>query len=381
MRDRGDLSDFSVLTARLPRSRREPSPRAFRPAASSASPLARAGQVRVPFVTRRRLRVALAVLWLLDGALQLQPFMFTRGFAQKVIAPSAAGQPAFVAAAVHWSAALIGSHPVLFDMLFAGVQLIIGAGMLLTRTVRVALAASVAWALGVWLLGEGLGGIGGGATFLSGAPGAVVLYAGIGLAAWPRLGSAGRGRLRDCGRNVRSWAAILKVVGADEQPASWVPVAWTVTWVLFAILQALPANNGARALGAQIAANAANAPDWLAHTERAMDAVVRHQGVLPVAMLVALEAAIGLLALRPGVPRKVSAVMGIALALAVWVIGQAFGQIPTGMGTDPNSAPLVALLGVAVLGRVGPVRAGSALRNRRSGAKDHSEVDQSLDAA
>lgn len=28
------------------------------------------------------------------------------------------------------------------------------------------------------------------------------------------------------------------------------------------------------------------------------------------------------------------------------------GQIPTGMGTDPGSAPLVALLGIALLGRL-----------------------------
>ncbi|MGH9100811.1 MAG: hypothetical protein ACRDV8_11365, partial [Acidimicrobiales bacterium] len=34
-----------------------------------------------PLVSRRRLQIALALFWLLDGALQLQPFMFTRGFA------------------------------------------------------------------------------------------------------------------------------------------------------------------------------------------------------------------------------------------------------------------------------------------------------------
>ncbi len=39
-------------------------------------------------VTRRGLQLALAALWLLDGALQFQPFMLTRGFAHDVIAPA-----------------------------------------------------------------------------------------------------------------------------------------------------------------------------------------------------------------------------------------------------------------------------------------------------
>jgi hypothetical protein len=36
---------------------------------------------RLRHITRRDLQVALGVLWLLDGALQAQPFMFTSGFA------------------------------------------------------------------------------------------------------------------------------------------------------------------------------------------------------------------------------------------------------------------------------------------------------------
>lgn len=43
---------------------------------------------------RRRLQIALAVLWLLDAALQYQPFMFSREFATQVLAPTAEGNPA-----------------------------------------------------------------------------------------------------------------------------------------------------------------------------------------------------------------------------------------------------------------------------------------------
>ena len=36
-------------------------------------------------LTRRNLQIALGVLWLLDGALQLQPFMFTTGFSNDIL--------------------------------------------------------------------------------------------------------------------------------------------------------------------------------------------------------------------------------------------------------------------------------------------------------
>lgn len=322
------------------------------------------GLQRSPLLSRRRLQIALGLFWLLDGALQLQPFMFSKGFAQKVIAPAAIGQPTFVAAAVHVSASMIGGHPVFFDAAFATVQLVIGAGLLFTRTVRMALVASVAWALGVWVFGEGLGGLGSGATFLVGAPGAVILYAVIGLAAWPRLErsrpdlDSNRAHLR---RRLARWGERAH----DEPPARWVSAAWTITWLLFAALQALPENTDARSLKEQVTANAANAPAWLAHAEHAIGVALGHQDTVAATALVVAEVAIGLLALRRGAPRRLAVVTGIALALAVWVFGQAFGQIPTGMGTDPNSGPLVALLGLAVLARAGRPWVGTPAQDRR----------------
>jgi hypothetical protein len=109
-------------------------------------------------ITRRHLQIALGLLWLLDGALQLQPFMLGTGFARQIIAPVAAGQPAFVADPIHWAASLIAAHPVAWDVPFAAVQLLIGLGLLVPRTARLALAASIPWSLGVWFFGEGLSG-------------------------------------------------------------------------------------------------------------------------------------------------------------------------------------------------------------------------------
>ncbi len=51
---------------------------------------------------------------------------------------------------------------------------------------RVALAASIAWAIGVWWFGEGLGGVlSGAAGPLNGAPGAVIIYALLAVLLWP----------------------------------------------------------------------------------------------------------------------------------------------------------------------------------------------------
>lgn len=304
-------------------------------------------------LSRRTLQFTLGVVWLLDGALQLQSFMFTKGFATQIILPTGSGQPALVSGPVHWAGSLILAHPVPLDAAFALVQLAIGAGFLFRRTVRPAIVVSIVWALGVWFLGEGLGGLATGATtFVTGAPGAAILYAVIGLAAWPQLGGKRRGQLLGRGHSLTTRMHVIALRTTDAPPARWVPAAWALVWGLFALLQALPVNASGSTLASQIAGGATGAPHWLAHTQHAIARSLAHDGIGPVVVIVAIELAIGALGLLPGRVRFVAAVAGIVAALAVWVIGQAFGQIPTGMGTDPNSAPLVALLGVALLGRV-----------------------------
>jgi hypothetical protein len=65
------------------------------------------------------------------------------------------------------------THPALFNALFATIQLALAAGLLWRRTTRLALAGSLVWTLGVWWLGEGLGGLlTGTAHPVTGAPGA-----------------------------------------------------------------------------------------------------------------------------------------------------------------------------------------------------------------
>jgi hypothetical protein len=51
------------------------------------------------------------------------------------------------------------------------------------------------------------------------------------------------------------------------------------------------------------------------------------------------------------------------VAAVIWVVGEAFGTIFTGGGTDPNSGPLLALLAVAYW----PVRTWPQRRRTQSG--------------
>jgi hypothetical protein len=286
------------------------------------------GAGKAPFLSRRRLQVVLGCLWLLDGALQLQPFMFTSGFAHQVIAPAAVGQPLVVGGAVRWSAAVIATHPAVYDTLIAMVQLGLGVGLLVPRAARIAIVASVMWALGVWYFGEGLGGIAGGsASLLNGAPGAALLYGVLAVAAWPRT------RLDE-----------------DEGPPPvWTVRVWTLLWVGYGVLNLLPGNDSPRQLAAPIVANVSSSPPPLAAVDRIAAAALHALGSPALPLLVGLMTGVGLLGLVPGRGRRVAVGAGCALAFAAWVVGQSFGQLTSGQATDPNAAPLVILLGLVIL--------------------------------
>lgn len=200
------------------------------------------------------------------------------------------------------------------------------------------------WASGFF--GEGLGGLGSGhADLLTGAPGAVLLYAVLAVAVWPTPALRAGTGLRGLGR-----------MRTDLPPAAWLPAAWAALWVGSALLRALPGQNSGRDLAAEISGNADGAPGWLAHLDRALGHDVTGTGSWVIVALVIAEGVIGLAALRPGTTRTLACGAGIVVSTAFWVVGQSFGELYTGQATDPNAAPLVALLAIAVLGVRGPRR-------------------------
>src|ERR1700745_1734058 len=104
---------------------------------------------------RRKLQLALGVIWVLDGILQFQPSMFTKSFPD-MLAESAHGNPGVAAAPITWSASLIDHHVVVLNAIFATIQLALGLGIAWRPTVRLPLRASRAWGVAVWGVWWGL---------------------------------------------------------------------------------------------------------------------------------------------------------------------------------------------------------------------------------
>jgi len=294
--------------------------------------LERTGATTSPGTDARRvLQLILAATWLLDGLLQYQSSMYTTMFGE-MIGDSATGNPGVIASPISWNAVLVEHHLVLLNTVFATIQLLLGLGIAYRPTVRVALAASIAWSLGVWWFGEGLGGVlSGGASPVNGGPGAVILYALLAGLLWP----ADR-------PGVTAPFVAARAVGA--------PVArllWLTLWGSLAYFALTPANRAPQALHDMIVGMTGGEPGWVTGLENHAAALLDHQGltasiVLAVALIVI---AVGVF-LPPPLARS-ALILALVVAAFIWVFGQAFGQILTGGATDPNSAPLLALLALA----------------------------------
>ena len=282
---------------------------------------------------RRGLQIALGVIWLLDAALQYQPVMFSKMLATMMLAPAGAGLPFFVSGPVHLTARIVATSPAAWNAAFATIQLALGAGLLFRRTARAALAGTIAWALAVWWLGEGLGGILSSATSspLTGAPGAAVLYALLALLIWPSASSAKPG-----GQIADPAHASVAESGPLGRHAR---LAWFVTWAVMAAL--------------------------MAHAPFRAAALTAAGGTPALVITAVFTAAFGFAAagvLFPATTRAALITAAIAAAL-LWAAGENYGAIFSGMATDPNSGPLLVLLALAFW----PVRRVSAAPVRDHG--------------
>ncbi len=287
---------------------------------------------------RRTLQIALGLIWLLDAALQYQPYMFSRAFVTGIIEPTAQGNPGPIAHPITWSAHLMAHHIVVFNAAFATVQLVIAMGLFYRRTVKAALVLSVVWALAVWWFGEGLGGVLTGATPLMGAPGAVVLYAFLAVALWPKPTNP-----------------VPSVAESGPLGSFGAGAAWVALWVSMEYLFLLPANRAASAAHDAIAGMADGEPGPIAALDHHLANFFAGNG-LAVALTFSLAfAAIGASVLLPTSPvaitaRRAAIVLAILVGLAIWT-AENFGGILTGQGTDPNSGLLLVLVAAAYWSR------------------------------
>ena len=281
---------------------------------------------------RRPLQLVLATIWLVDGLLQFQPFMFTRAFGSQMLAATAQGNPSPVAHSISWADLVIGHHSVVADAIFAVIQVLIGFGIAWRPTVKPALALSIVWSCGVWWFGEGLGGLfSGTANPVNGAPGAVLLYAVLAVLLWPadRTGATPR-------------FVAARAVGQPIARGIWV-----VLWGLLGCFAVLGANRSPQGLNQLVSQMASGEPRWLAGLDHHVANVLAHRGL---GVSVALAVILGIIAVGVFLPDRLARLtiaLAVALGLAIWVLGENFGALFTGSGTDPNSGPLLMLLAAA----------------------------------
>jgi hypothetical protein len=307
----------------------------FTPSAHTAADTSLLARARAYFASdpRRAIQSALGLVWLLDGGLQFQSFMYGKGFIE-LLTKNAEGQPGWLHDSIIWGAHQAHHNLTVFNTLFALVQVAIGLGLLYRATTKPALAVSFVWAFIVWWFGEAFGMLFMNmANPLTGAPGAVLLYALIGLMVWPTGRPAG----------------LLGVRGSR--------IMWSALWLVLAWVWLMEPASSKNATSGAIEA-APSGMSWLSEVQKWAAEGAKGNGLVIALVLGALSAAIALSVALDWHPRGFI-IASIVLSLLYWVVGQGFGGIVQGGATDPNAGLLFAILGWAMLALVLPfMRAG-----------------------
>jgi cytochrome oxidase Cu insertion factor (SCO1/SenC/PrrC family) len=292
---------------------------------------------------RQLLRVGFGLLWILDGILQAQPKM-AGGLAAQVIEPTAAASPAWVQHVVNWGGTNWSFHPIQSGAASVWIQVGIGLWLLVAKSgpwSRLAGLAAVAWGLVVWVFGESFGGIfAPGLSWLTGAPGAVLLYVVAGALvalperAWrsPRLG---RLLLGGTGLFLIGMAVLQAWPGRGFWPGTIDGGVHSRPGTLAGMVQQM---------------SGTPQPHVLSALEARFGSFAASNGLAVNLVVVIALAAMGAIFLT-GKPRLVRYAVwfGIVFCLADWVLVQDFGFLG-GLGTDPNSMiPFILLFSAGYL--------------------------------
>ena len=301
---------------------------------SSATLTPSSGQIPVtsdraaPSTARRRLQLVLAGLWVLDGVLKLQPFMFTKDFAPMTLGVASDGAPFWLADPMNWVQRIIVSHPVGPVVVFALIELLIGFAIAYRPTVRYGLLACLCWVPFLWFFAEGLGGMTAGTGPFGGAPGASILYGALAVLLWPTDRTGVSEAVRFVGTRVAQ-------------------IVWLVLWGLLAVLSFLPHNTAADSISTAISNNVSGTPLWYTWLLDHAASWTSGRGAevsITLGVLLVLVA-LSVLAKDRRVVRA-GLVLAIVISAVIWVFGEGLGMPFMGMATDPDSGPLLAIIAI-----------------------------------
>ncbi|QSO52195.1 hypothetical protein JZ785_26230 [Alicyclobacillus curvatus] len=278
------------------------------------------------------IRKGIGILWIVAGLLQFQPLMFTPDFyawyppkiMESTIQGAADGQPSFVTALMHHGSTLWSTHPVLFNILAASLQLAIGILMLFgRRSLQTAgFVLSVVWGLVVWIFAEAFGHLFGGPSYLIGSPGAALLYV---VSSLLLLG--------------------LRGVFDGERARMVLRYLATLFWFSMALFQVLPSEGFWHPTALMESFGTAGAlpqPRFIASPiEHFALTIMQYYGLinLVLVLFMLMMAMLTLLDLW----NKVTIASAFVWLFWSWWFGQDFGGLFAGAATDLNSIPVIAL--------------------------------------
>lgn len=291
---------------------------------------------------RTAIRRTLGILWIADAVLQLQPLMFTMDMVTNVMKPLLTHQPLWLLTLLTQAVNLFSAHLLLGNVLVAAIQMLVGLLLLFQPTARAGLIISIIWGMGIWILGEGMGGLlTGQASLFSGAPGSALLYV-----LWALFLLHPRSQVRDKARRLVEWGlAALFAAGAVMQS---LPGWWTQP-VLFSQIDS------------NLTATTVPQPHWVQVPILWIMAAVQQHPVQSNGVIILICALLGAAWAMRWPARTLLATASLIWLLAIWWLGEGFGMLLVGMSTDPNTAPLIALGVLAVFmpssqrtGQLGP---------------------------
>lgn len=242
--------------------------------------------------------------------MQFKPLMFTQNFVTSVIWPNTWYQPMDIAYPIYLAGKIILINVTGFDIIFGSIQVAIGLLLITGKYTKAVIIFSVIWSVAVWWIGEGFGSLfTGQASLLTGAPGAVILYALVGIILYPSR-DAEKAEINS--RKIARYSlGFLFIMGFILQMQPYYFISRNVTWSL--------------------------SVNWFLKMSG-------FQSLLFDFFIAGLFlcTGIGFIIFRDR--KNIFSYISIALSIFIWIPGEMFGQIYTALGTDPNSGVILLIL-------------------------------------